>query len=66
MKAIDANADLTQRRLAARMGIALGMANSYLKRCVRTRLIEVKQAPANRYSYYLTPRGVRREERAPR
>ena len=57
LEAIDARSDVTQRHLAGRMGIALGLANSYLKRCVRKGLVKIQQAPANRYLYYLTPHG---------
>lgn len=57
LEAIEAKSDVTQRHLAQRSGIALGLANSYLKRCVRKGLIKIHQAPANRYLYYLTPKG---------
>jgi hypothetical protein len=40
------------------MGVALGLANSYLKRCIRKGYIKITEAPANRYLYYLTPRGL--------
>jgi DNA-binding MarR family transcriptional regulator len=43
--------------------VALGLANSYLKRCVRKGLIKVSQAPANRYLYYLTPTGFAEKSR---
>ena len=57
LQAIDAKSDVTQRHLASHMGVALGLANSYLKRCVRKGLVKIQQAPANRYLYYLTPMG---------
>jgi predicted transcriptional regulator len=57
LEAIEAQSDVTQRHLARHMGIALGLANSYLKRCVRKGLVKIQQAPANRYFYYLTPKG---------
>ena len=57
LETICVQSDVTQRHLARRTGIALGLANSYLKRCVRKGLIKVHQAPANRYLYYLTPKG---------
>ena len=63
LEAIEASSDVTQRRLAGRMGIALGMANSYLKRCVRKGLVKMQQAPANRYLYYLTPQGFAEKSR---
>ncbi len=54
---------ITQRDLAQRLGVALGLANSYLKRCIRKGLIKVKQAPTNRYSYYMTPEGLSEKSR---
>lgn len=54
---IDKNSEVSQRHLARHLGVALGLANSYLKRCVRKGLIKIIEAPANRYLYYLTPKG---------
>jgi len=63
LEAIEQNSDVTQRHLASRMGVALGLANSYLKRCVRKGLVKIQQAPANRYLYYLTPQGFAEKSR---
>lgn len=63
LNAIEARSDVTQRHLAARLGVALGLANSYLKRCVRKGLVKITQAPANRYLYYLTPHGFAEKSR---
>lgn len=63
LSAIDARSDLTQRHLADRLGVALGLANSYLRRCVRKGLVKITQAPANRYLYYLTPQGFAEKSR---
>tara|TARA_B100000676_G_scaffold272857_1_gene291111 strand:+ start:8598 stop:9206 length:609 start_codon:yes stop_codon:yes gene_type:complete len=63
LEAIDERSDLTQRGLAHRTGVALGLANSYLKRCARKGLVKIQQAPANRYLYYLTPRGFAEKSR---
>jgi DNA-binding MarR family transcriptional regulator len=60
---IDRQNDVSQRHLASQLGVALGLANSYLKRCVRKGLIKVTQAPANRYLYYLTPTGFAEKSR---
>ncbi len=57
LSAVEENDAVTQRSMAQDLGIALGLANAYLKRCVRKGLIKVKQVPPNRYSYYLTPKG---------
>jgi DNA-binding MarR family transcriptional regulator len=47
----------TQRQIAGNLDIALGLANAYLKRCIKKGLVKVAQAPARRYAYYLTPLG---------
>jgi DNA-binding MarR family transcriptional regulator len=53
----------SQRRLASELGVALGLANAYLKRCVKKGLVKVRQVPARRYAYYLTPRGFAEKSR---
>ena len=63
---IDAKSDSTQRHIAQRTGAALEVANSYLKRCIRKGLIKIQQAPANRYLYYLTPKGLAEKSRLTR
>ena len=60
---VDDNSAITQRTLAVELGVALGLTNSYLKRCVKKGLIKVQQVPSNRYSYYLTPRGFAEKSR---
>jgi ribosomal protein S25 len=54
---------VTQRSVASELGIALGLANSYLRRCVRKGLIKVGQVPRRRYAYYLTPQGFAEKSR---
>jgi DNA-binding MarR family transcriptional regulator len=63
LNAVESNSRVTQRSVAKELGIALGLANSYLKRCIRKGLIKVSQAPANRYAYYLTPQGFAEKSR---
>lgn len=63
LDAVERGTDLSQRRLAREMGVALGLANSYLKRCVRKGLVKINSAPANRYLYYLTPKGFAEKSR---
>ena len=63
LQAIDQKDDISQRHLAQQMGVALGLANSYLKRCVKKGLVKMKTAPANRYFYYLTPHGFSEKAR---
>lgn len=63
LDAVHQRSDLSQRHLARHMGVALGLANSYLKRCIRKGLIKISSAPANRYLYYLTPKGFSEKSR---
>lgn len=60
---VEKDAAITQRSVASELGIAVGLANTYLKRCVRKGLIRVGQIPARRYSYYLTPQGFAEKSR---
>jgi DNA-binding MarR family transcriptional regulator len=63
LDAVGKRSNLSQRHLANNMGIALGLANSYLKRCIRKGFIKISEAPANRYLYYLTPKGFAEKSR---
>jgi len=63
LNVVHENSDLTQRSMANQLGIALGLANTYLKRCIRKGYIKVGQIPSNRYSYYLTPTGFAEKSR---
>ena len=53
----------SQRRIAEDLGIALGLVNAYLKRCIKKGYVKVTQAPARRYAYYLTPKGFAEKSR---
>jgi predicted transcriptional regulator len=57
LESVERDGAQTQRRLASELGIALGLVNSYLKRCIKKGLVKVSEAPARRYAYYLTPKG---------
>ncbi len=63
LDAVEQNAQVTQRTVASELGIALGLANAYLKRCMRKGWIKVKQIPPNRYLYYVTPKGFAEKSR---
>ncbi len=63
LDAVGRKNDVSQRHLARHMGVALGLANSYLKRCIRKGFIKISEAPANRYLYYLTPTGFTEKSR---
>jgi DNA-binding MarR family transcriptional regulator len=57
------NDSLTQRDLSSRLGIALGLVNSYIKNLVAKGFITVKNIPPKRYAYYLTPKGFTEKTR---
>ncbi len=63
LTAVEGNQSVTQRSVAKELGIALGLTNAYLKRCIKKGFIKVKQVPANRYAYYLTPQGFMEKSR---
>ena len=63
LESVERDSGQSQRRLAAELGVALGLVNAYLKRCVKKGLIKVKEAPARRYAYYLTPQGFAEKSR---
>lgn len=57
------NDSLTQRDLSGRLGIALGLVNSYIKNLIKKGYITVKTIPSKRYAYYLTPKGFAEKTR---
>jgi DNA-binding MarR family transcriptional regulator len=63
LNAVERNSAVTQRTIAQELGIALGLANTYLRRCVRKGLVKIQQVPANRYVYYLTTQGFGEKSR---
>jgi DNA-binding MarR family transcriptional regulator len=63
LKSVEQDGGQSQRRLAAELGIALGLVNAYLKRCVSKGLVKVQNVPARRYAYYLTPKGFAEKSR---
>lgn len=60
---VERDPSVTQRSVARELGIALGLANAYLRRCVRTGLIRIRHVPPRRYAYYLTPQGFTEKSR---
>jgi len=54
---------VSQRELAHRLGIALGLVNSYIKNFVAKGYIRIKNYPQNRYAYLLTPQGIAEKSR---
>lgn len=66
LKLLDAIADdslVTQRNLAAKLGIALGLTNLYLKRLARKGYIKLVNIQPNRIRYLITPKGIAEKTR---
>ncbi len=60
---IEIEGAVSQESLATRLGVAVGLTNAYIKRCVSKGLIKMQKAPARRYAYYLTPKGFSEKSR---
>src|SRR5262249_4767079 len=63
LESVERNGGQSQRRLASELGIALGLVNAYLKRCIKKGLVKVSEVPPRRYAYYLTPQGFAEKSR---
>lgn len=53
----------SQRHAAQELGIAVGLVNAYVRKCVRKGLLKVSEVPARRYAYYVTPQGFAEKAR---
>ena len=60
---LDRNGGATQRTLATKLGVALGLTNLYLKRLARKGYIKVTTIPRSRIRYLLTPQGFTEKSR---
>src|SRR5271169_6559249 len=63
LESVERDGAQSQRKLAAELGIALGLVNAYLKRCVTKGLVKISGVPTRRYAYYLTPKGFTEKSR---
>jgi DNA-binding Lrp family transcriptional regulator len=63
LEAVEQDSHVTQRGLATRLGIALGLANIYVKRMMRKGYIKCVNVQPNRISYLITPRGIAEKAR---
>lgn len=60
---ISMGTELTQRDLSVKLGVALGLINSYVKNLVSKGYVTVSTIPKKRYRYYLTPSGFAEKTR---
>ncbi|HQL64172.1 MAG TPA: winged helix-turn-helix transcriptional regulator [bacterium] len=63
LTAIEENPDTTQQELAKKLGSAVGLANSYVKRVIYKGYVKTKQLQRRRLRYLLTPAGIKEKTR---
>jgi DNA-binding MarR family transcriptional regulator len=63
LEAIAEDALITQRTLAGKLGMALGLTNIYLRRLVRKGYVKCVNVQSNRLRYLLTPSGIAEKTR---
>jgi predicted transcriptional regulator len=63
MSELEEGDPISQREISSRLGIALGLVNSYLKNLVQKGYVTIKAYPRNRYAYLLTPKGFAEKSR---
>ena len=60
---VERDGAVTQRSLASKLGVALGLTNLYLKRLARKGYIKITTIPSHRVRYLLTPQGFAEKSR---
>lgn len=63
LEAIDQNPRVTQADLAARLGVAVGTINWYLKRLIAKGYVKIRRMQRKRLLYLITPRGIAEKSR---
>lgn len=63
LRNIEQNPHITQKDLAAQLGIAVGSVNWYLKRMVKKGYVKVTRLQRRRLRYLLTPQGITEKSR---
>jgi DNA-binding MarR family transcriptional regulator len=58
LQEIEADPDISQAKLAEKLGVAIGTVNWYLKRMLNKGLIKVKRAQRRKLRYIITPEGL--------
>ena len=61
LEEVDSRPDLSQRQLARRLGIALGVANLLLRTGAKKGYITATQLGWKRWAYFVTPKGMARK-----
>jgi hypothetical protein len=63
LDAVSRDQHITQRSLSAKLGIALGLTNIYLKRLIHKGYIKCVNVQSNRLLYLITPQGIAEKTR---
>ncbi len=63
LSAIEEEPDTTQKVLATRLGVAVGVVNSYIKRIIYKGYVKTKSLQRRRLRYLLTPSGIKEKTR---
>ena len=63
LRELERDGRATQRTLATKLGVALGLTNLYLKRLARKGYIKITTIPRSRIRYLLTPQGFAEKSR---
>ncbi|HZR26886.1 MAG TPA: winged helix-turn-helix transcriptional regulator [Vicinamibacterales bacterium] len=63
LEAVEQDRHITQRNLAAKLGVALGLTNIYLKRLIHKGYIKCVNVQSNRLLYLITPQGIAEKSR---
>jgi len=63
MGEIERNGSFSQRELARRLNLSLGLVNRFIRRLVNKGYFKVKTMPRNRVKYLLTPKGIARKSK---
>jgi len=63
LAAIEDKPNTTQKDLATRLGVAVGVVNSYLKRVIYKGYVKTKNLQRRRLRYLLTPSGIKEKTR---
>lgn len=63
LEEVEGEGQPSQRELARKLGISVGLVNAFLKRLARKGYFKITNLPANRIRYILTPQGMAEKTR---
>lgn len=63
LEEMESKGDFTQRELAQKLNIAIGLSNAYIRRIIEKGYVMVSKMPRKRVFYNLTPKGIAEKSR---